>query len=260
MVSIISTMTDSDADTAKLQTQLAQAYRQLPHLAQKIVQLFSVIYEPINRTSFMGCLNQTGALDENNKPFVTKTLSRHIDGLLAAGLLVQSSGQGPQCHPLLTEIATRDAVQAGRFEILTTAVESKLPIRNHWQNGARIFQSERQLIREVRIGLYRQDPNFINKQIEDYHKYSHSKDKISIDKIFEQVYNNPFDADWFRTLPQGLYESGISNILLNAAVKCSPAEEVLALLEKECSTPGGHCSDYLQLILTEQLLLRGCIS
>jgi len=32
----------------------------------------------------------------------------------------------------------------------------------------------------------------------------------------------------------------------------------LALLLEECSTPGGHCSDYLQL-LTEQLLLRGRI-
>jgi len=32
----------------------------------------------------------------------------------------------------------------------------------------------------------------------------------------------------------------------------------LALLLEECSTPGGH-SDYLQLMLTEQLLLRGRI-
>ncbi len=252
-------MTDFLADTPKLQTQLAQAYYQLPPLDQKIVQLFSVIYEPINRTSFMACLNQIGIFDENNKPFVNKTLSRHIDGLLEAGLLVQESGQGPQCHPLLTEIATREAVQAGRFEILALAVEEKLPIRTHWQNGPRIFQSASQFMREIRIGLYRQNINFINKQIEDYHKYSHGQDKISIDKIFEQVCNNPFDADWFRTLPQGLYESAISSILLNAALKCSPAEEAFALLEEECSTPGGHSSDYLQLILTEQLLLRGCL-
>jgi len=39
MMSIISTMTDSAADTAKLQTQLLD-YRQLSHIDQKIVQLF----------------------------------------------------------------------------------------------------------------------------------------------------------------------------------------------------------------------------
>jgi hypothetical protein len=60
-------MTDFLADTSKLQTQLVQAYYQLPPLDQKIVQLFSVIYEPINRTSFMACLNQIGIFDENNK-------------------------------------------------------------------------------------------------------------------------------------------------------------------------------------------------
>jgi len=252
------TMTDSEADTP-IQTQLAKDYCQLPPLDQKIVQLFSVIYEPINRTSFMGCLNQIGALDENNKPFVNKTLSRHIDGLLAAGLLVQSSGQGPQCHPLLIEIATRDAVRTGRFEILAAAVEEKLPIRVHWQNGPRYFQNERQFIREVRIGLYSQNLSFINKQIEDYNRYNNSKDKISIENIFEQVCSNPFDADWFRSLPQELYDSCISIILINAALKCSPADEAFALLQEECSTPGGHSSDYLHLILTEQLLLRGCI-
>lgn len=258
MVLMINTMTDSDTDSTKLQTQLAQAYRQLSHIDQKIVQLFSVIYEPINRTSFMNCLKQIGTLDENNKPFVNKTLSRHIDGLLAVDLLIQSTGQGPQCHPLITEIATRDAVKAGYFEILATSVSKTLPISSRYASGTRYFQSECQLIREVRIGFYRHNPNFINKQIEDYQKYSHSN-KISVNKIFEQVCNNPFDADWFRTLPQGLFESGISSILLNATLKCSPAEEPFALLLEECSTKGGHCSDYLQLILTEQLLLRGCI-
>ncbi|MUH00161.1 hypothetical protein F7734_50980 [Scytonema sp. UIC 10036] len=46
---------------------------------------------------------------------------------------------------------------------------------------------------------------------------------------------------------------------MKATQKCYPAEEAFALLEEECATPGGHSSDELQLILTEQLLLRGHI-
>src|SRR5579883_3654221 len=98
------TMKDAEADTLELRAQLTQTYRHLAPPDQKIVQLFSVIYEPTNRNSFMSCLSHIGALDENHKPFVSKTLSRHIDGLLALGLLIQETGQGPQCHPLLTEI------------------------------------------------------------------------------------------------------------------------------------------------------------
>ncbi|MBG1267791.1 DEAD/DEAH box helicase [Nostoc sp. WHI] len=245
-------------DTTKLQTKLAHIYFELHPSLQKIIQLFSVIYAPIDKNSFVNCLSKTGALDESNKLWVTKTLSPQIDKLLKSGLLVQSSRSGSECHPLLTEIATRHAVQTGQFEILVTAVEEKLPIRTHWNRDSRIFYSLRQCIREIRIGIYRQDLSFINQQIEDYQKYSDSEEKIVKEKIFEQIYNNAFDADWFNTLPQELYESGISSILFNSALKLSASEDALTLLEEECSTPGRHCSDYLHLILTEQLLLEGC--
>ncbi|MHC5748177.1 MAG: ATP-dependent helicase, partial [Nostoc sp.] len=241
-----------------MQTQLADKYFKLHPSIQKIIQLFSVIYAPIDKNSFVSCLSKTGALDENNKPWGTKTLSPQIDKLLKAGLLIQENRQGAECHPLLTEIATRHAVQTGQFEILVTAVEEKLPIRTHWNRDSRIFYSLRQCIREIRIGIYRQDLSFINQQIEDYQKYSDSEEKIVIENIFEQIYNNPFDADWFNTLPLGLYESGISSILFNSALKLSASEDALMLLEEECSTAGKHCSDYLHLILTEQLLLQGC--
>ncbi|BAY95863.1 MULTISPECIES: DEAD/DEAH box helicase [unclassified Tolypothrix] len=253
------TMNDSEADHQELQTQLAQAYRQLPPLEEKIVQLFSVIYEPINRTSFLECFNYIGARDKNYKSFTNPTLKPYIDGLLAAGLLVQEHGQGPQCHPLLVEIATRSAVKAGCFEYMVKAVHNKLGVKARWQDGPVYFQRESQFIREVRIGLYSHNLSFINKQIEDYNRYNNSKDKISIENIFEQICTNPFDADWFRTLPPELYDNCISIILINAALLCSPADETFTLLQEECATGGEHSSDYLHLILTEQLLLRGCI-
>ncbi|MEH2093617.1 DEAD/DEAH box helicase [Nostoc sp.] len=251
-------MTTFEPNSTIQQALLAKKYFELHPSVQKIIQLFSVIYAPIDKNSFVSCISKTGALDENNKPWGTKTLSPQIDKLLKAGLLVQSSRQGTECHPLLTEIATRHAVQTGQFEILVTAVEEKLPIRTHWNRDSRIFYSLRQCIREIRIGIYRQDLSFINQQIEDYQKYADSEEKIVIENIFEQIYNNPFDADWFKTLPLGLYESGISSILFNSALKLSACEDALTLLEEECSNSEKNCSDYLHLILTEQLLLQGC--
>lgn len=246
-------------NTTHLQNQLGEKYRLLSRVEQKIVQLFSVIYEPINRTLFLNCLNLAGILDENDKSFTNKTLKPYIDKLLESRLLITEGGLGPQCHPLLAEIATRDSIKAGIFEILADAVGKTVPISNRYTDGPRRFQSERQFIREVRLGLYRQNSDFINKQFEDYNKYNDSKNKISVDKIFEEVCNNPFDPDWFRTLPKEIYESAISSILQNGIVKCSSQQEPFNLLKEECSTPGGQRSDYLLLILTEQLLLRGHI-
>jgi superfamily II DNA or RNA helicase len=252
-------MTDSFSNGAKLRTQLAKDYRQLPALEKKMIQMFSVIYEPINRVSFLECFHHAGLRNENGRPLVNSTLKSYIEGLLKAGLLVQSVGQGPRCHPLLVEIATRDAIKAGLFEAMAKAVEEKLGVDTRGEDGPREFQRQSQLFREVRIGFYRHDMNFINKQIEDYRKYSSNKDKIFLYKIIEQVCNNPFDPDWFLTLPQDFYETGLASILINATLKLTPAQEVLSFLEDECSHPQGRSSDGSYLILAEQQILQGYI-
>ncbi|WP_041640440.1 hypothetical protein [Trichormus azollae] len=140
-------MFDSASNSTKLQAQLARKYFELHPSAQKMIQLFSVIYAPIDKNSFISCLSRIGALHENNKPWVTKTLSRQIDKLLTAGLLVQKSRTDPECHQLLTEIATRHAVQTGQFDILVIVVEENLSIQTHWQNGSRVFYYLRQCVR-----------------------------------------------------------------------------------------------------------------
>lgn len=248
-------MTNSDADTVKLRTQLVEGYQKLSPLEQAIVQLFSVIYEPVSRAAFAICLNQIGVHNKNDKPFTQQTLKPYIERLLEVGLLIQESGKGPQCHPLLVEIATRAAVQVGRFETLALVVQDRLPVSTRWRGGPRCFSGESQLIREVRIGIYRQDIKLINKQLEDYHKYSYQKDKISTDKIWQQVCNNPFDPNWFRTLPQELYESALVSILNNSMLELTAADEAFSLLQEDCAKL--EISDKDRILLTEQLLLRG---
>jgi superfamily II DNA or RNA helicase len=252
----MNTTSNSEIDSEVLRSQLAKDYRQLSTVEQNIIQLFSVIYEPIKRTAFLDGLTYTGARNEHGQLFNASNLKPYLDKLLASGLLVQPIGFGPQCHPLLVEIATRDAVKIGRFYPLVKTVQDKLPIKTQWQGGPRYFATKSQLIREIRIGLYSHNLSFINEQLENYKKYN-TKENISIEEIFEQVCNNPFDADWFRTLPKELYEKAISSILVNAALKCKPADDAFALLEEQCSSVDP--SYELQLLLIEQLLLKGYI-
>jgi superfamily II DNA or RNA helicase len=250
-------MNDSYADAVKLRQQLVEGYRQLPLLEQKIVQLFSVIYEPVSRASFVLCWNHSEAGNQNGKYFTTSSLKPYLEKLLGLGLLVQQSGQGPQCHPLLVEIATRNAVQLGQFEMLAKVVQEKLPVSTRGKNGSPDFSNERQLLRQVRIGIYRQDIRFINQQLEAYYQHSYPKDKLSLDQIYQQVCNNPFAADWFASLPQELYESALSSILNHSLLNLTPADEAFALLEEDCTKQGKHSSFVQHILLTEQLIWRG---
>lgn len=249
-------MNEIYTDREKIRSQIAEAYYKLPVAEQKIAQLMSVIYEPVAKNTLMSCANQIGLQDENGRPLTIKTFKPFIDHLLEIGIIVQHSGYGPQCHPLLAEIAARDAVRSGQFDQLVAIVEDCIPITTQWK-GRRAFRSQRQFLREVRIGIYRQDLAFINQQFEDYYRHSHQPEKISINEICQQVCNNPFDAAWFSTLSPELYELCLSSILRESLIKLTPATEALALVQQDFQENSGRDIKFLRTILTEQLLLRG---
>jgi superfamily II DNA or RNA helicase len=249
-------MADSATKTEALRSRLVDRYDNLSPITQLIVQLFSVIYEPISRATFIICLNQTGAKDKTGEAFTVGSLKTIIDDLLAQEILVQRMGLGPECHPLLMEIATRDAVRVGRFEPFAKVVQERLPVTRRWKDGPRYFATNSQLIREVRIGLYRGDIKFIYQQLADYVQTSYLKDKLNLEQILQQVCTNPFDASWFRSLPEELYEQGIIGLLQHSLERLAPADEVFELLQSDC-TGSKSCSTPQQIVLAEQLLLRG---
>ncbi|BAZ09640.1 SNF2-related protein [Calothrix sp. NIES-4071] len=244
------TINPSETDIKRKRVQLRVVYEELPSIEKQIVQLFSIVYEPVSKKQFFNCFSKIGAENENY------ALDTYIDGLVRAELLVKN-GELIRCHELLVEIVTRDAVLSGKFEVFVNSVELGIPIRNYEKYGPRFFSNDAQLIREVRIGIYRRDLSFVNQQFTDYEQSRQIKNKISKQQVLYQVCNNPFDAKWIQALPQELYESCLHVILFDSALKLSAADEAFNLIKDECFTQGEHCSDFLRLILVEQLLLRG---
>ena len=247
----------SETEIPQLPQQLNQSYQNLSPLRKQIVRLFSVIYEPVNRTNFLKCLDSIGEKQENGSAFNNKALKPHLEYLLEQNLLIQEKGKSPQCHYLIAEIATRDAIQAGVWQKMVKVVETYLPIESYYSyEDSRNFKSIEQLIREVRIGIYRQDMKFILRQLECYQKYGYGREPILLDKILELLLNNPFDPYWVKKLPPDLYELGLASILRDSVMNLSDAQAQFTFLQAEANNPKGNCSDNLRLLLTEQLILR----
>lgn len=243
--------------TENLRKPLIEAYAKRSPLHKNILQLFSVIYEPVSKALLLECLKHSKVRDNNKKPFTTTTLAPHLELLIRANLLIQEKGFGPQCHPLIVEIVTRDAVKTKTFETWANTVEEMLPLRQRWKDGPRTFSSDRQLLREVRIGLYRNDLKFINRQFEDCYRYSYHSRSIGMDDIFAQVCNNPFDKDWFRTLPTELYSTGILSLLSSATQQLQPCDELFSLLQEDCIAQGAAWPNRMRMLFLDQLLWRG---
>ena len=247
----------SASETSQIRQQLSQVYHQLSEPRQQIVRLFSVAYGPVTRSMFLKCLNALDVKQNNGNAFNSPTLNKHIRYLLDQNLLLQDRGKSPKCNPLIAEIATRDAIKAGVWESMVKVIETYLPISTYYYGSdSRRFDSIEQLLREVRIGIYRRDFKFISRQLECYQKYSYSREKLQLEQIIPLLFNNPFDPYWFNKLPQELYELGLASLLLDSVMSLSDAEAQFNFLKTEAAKPQGRCSDNLRLLLAEQLILR----
>jgi hypothetical protein len=256
-------MPDSLADSFKLHEKLTAIYSKLSVLEKQMIQVFAIAYEPINRSVYFDCLLQLGLKDKDNKHFTGISLKVYIDRFLKFNLLTQDRSQGTQCHSCLIDIALRDAVQSGNFEKIVNVIELQIPVPSYGRTDSRTFRSESQFIREVRIGIYRQNMQFVTKQFEDFYRYGYSQQKITLDTILYQACCNPFDSKWFQTLKPEFHEIALATILTNGMLKLKQTDEawtlILASLQKptQSKDQDHDFADPLLLILMEQGLLRG---
>jgi superfamily II DNA or RNA helicase len=253
-------MAKATASPEELRTSLTNRYRHLPTFDRELVQLFSVIYAPVAKTKLVDCLNAYLRHSGQKLKYDQVGLNPYLTRLANHELIVAERSYGSRCHPLLVEVATRDALRQGNFETLVTAVQEKLPIATlSWNRNQRLFQSEDQFLREMRIGFYRADWDYIEAQVETYYNHPLATSRISMAQVFELICNNPFDREWFVTLKKDpdLYEAALGNLCMNSMLRLTPAEEAFALVQEDCQREDSTASTQLQNIWIQQLLVRG---
>ena len=252
-------MANSDSFEAQ-RNELMSIYGQFSELEQQLAQLTSIIYAPVSKAQLLKCFNRYLQNSQIHKPLTTATLKPHLDRLIDHEIVVIESGFGLQCHPLLVEVITRDALDQGRFDAMVTAVQSQFPIETApWNSKLRFFKTEHQLLREARIGLYRKDLPFIERQLEAYYQSRFSANEINLTDIFTLVCNNPFDREWFLTLKAkpNLYITALSSLCTYSSMRLTPADGAFALSFEELINTNTRPAFPLWVTGIEQLLLRG---
>ncbi|MEO1208195.1 MAG: DEAD/DEAH box helicase [Cyanobacteria bacterium J06638_20] len=253
-------MSSSQTEIDLMRDRLIETYHALSQLDQCIIQLFSVAYEPMRLAVFPIAFQRTGIRDKRGKPINASKLIERVSELLEAGLLVPADSRDPCCNPLMVEYATRDAVQARRFEVLANAVQDILPIHSYGKNGPYYFTNQEQLIRQIRISFYRQNMRLVERYYESYlhnANYVSRRSLLPLSEILLRICSNPFDAGWFKTLPPAMYETSLQAILEASMWHLKSADEAFALLQEEMTKPERRRSPLLKVALVEQHLLRG---
>jgi superfamily II DNA or RNA helicase len=239
------------ADSERLRDTLFKLYRKQSAINQYILRLFSVIYAPVSRTNFQACLNRV--LPKDEQLFNVAKLKTHLDHLVALGMLEQSTGLGPQCHNLLAELLTRETIKLTEFTKFIEAIDRTMPIRTGYRGG-RQFSNRNELVREIRVGLYRNDPAFVSKQLEDYNNYNYDR-TFAFPDLLNSIFNNPFSATELERLTPELSEAVLNSIFSDSVFKLTNTTAVLDWLIENCSN--GLRNEFRQRLLVSQLLMRG---
>ena len=156
-----------------------------------LLHLASIIYEPVNRITFVNCLRRARITGPRGEWLTLTTISPFIQRLQDVKLL----NKDWRCPDSLVELVSRDAVAVGNFREMAEAVQGEIPFSQYQSKWP---QRCLRAMREYRIGLYNSDMV----HLENLHLILDKQCKDEVVKSFPAVRfcNNPFDPDWLGTL------------------------------------------------------------
>lgn len=244
---------DELIDFDELRSQLFDVYQQQSPFRKSIVQLLAVFYAPATISNLVTALNQIGITTKTGKKITPSNLRPQITALIEDQIVIHGAGHLPQCHPLIVEMVTRNAVRLNIFEPMLQAVRGIFHPRRHYTGNRirHVCRSKDELYREARLALYAQDYDTLPQLFIDYGNYNYYATPVALEDFLLDVTNNPFDPDWLRALPPEHFSTVFKMLLLGATARLDPADDLLDLLEEQADD-----SAELNVLLVEQYLLR----
>jgi hypothetical protein len=181
-------------------TGLIAAYERYPQAEKTILQVLSIVYQPINQTSLQKILDHLDWRDPDGAPLSKRMAKPLRERLLADSMIIRERGL-LQCHPDIVEVLTRQAVADGSFGHVAMAAEAVVPRMG--QYSAWYGDEGPVKVRKLRLALYTGDDRAVLKQL-GLGGAPYELQDYGLTKSLVQICTHPFDANWFDALSSAL--------------------------------------------------------
>ncbi|MCB2181854.1 MAG: DEAD/DEAH box helicase [Desulfobulbaceae bacterium] len=231
--------------------QLLSQYEALNQEEKTILQLISIIFEPTTSGVIISCLHKMNeSTSDASQAEMNTTYFAILRKLQERDLL----NWRYQCNPLIIEIVSRQAATSGIFKNMAGTVQHVLPVQGPSFNTLK--QKSLRHVREMRIGLYLGEFDAFNKHLFCYFDCPETSENQS---PLAEIMNNPFDPDWFKTLPPHLQLHCLHEICRKSFLSLESIDLPFAYLQSESIhsiIPEEGWPSVYYLIITN-LFLRG---
>ena len=231
---------------------LVSEYSRLPENEQLILQIVSVIYEPVNQTT----LNQViSGLYSLNKRYhsLNLTVNGPLKKNLADKYLIIVKNNNIKCNPLIDEWLTLKTLKSGEFMAILDNALYYVPLVNHKQQFYHFSPSPHLQKRQLRYALYQGDYTQVFELLDIKDPYAAPGHEASTNLV--GICANPLHADWFGTLHPAIQYQVLYAILNNSVRHWSNADVFFQMLEKLALSKDAHPA--IKELRAEQCLYRG---
>ncbi len=234
---------------------LLARYRSLRPIEQNILQILSLAYEKL-------VLSEIGKLvralkicsPEKNRTLRLEELKLILHKLEKRGLVVKKQGRF-LCHPMIAEPIARERANAPDFPQIVSTIHQIFPADNffmygwHWRDRGRF-------LRDIRLAILQKEDSAFQKALEVFWERAFG-DMSTLKELYYQIFHNPFDADWFTTLPLIIQAEIISTVMPQGIWYGESLSPYLHILElhQDCSDP--ELGSLFRELLSKIWILQG---
>lgn len=197
-------------------------YQKLPPFSRLVLQLASVIHEPINLSTLLKCLYDCEISTDVPRADYARQIHPCLAHLREKNLLNARC----QCRDDIAEIVARQAVEEGHFNTLAQAVRAVLPSIPISYKADK--SASRRDIRDLRIALYSNDTTAFHQHLINYYQRSPA---ASSPHPIVNICGRAFSASWMATMPDHIQFLALHEILKDHQGRLQPITVHLNYLE-----------------------------
>lgn len=203
---------------------LLSLYESLSPAEQSILQLISVVYEPTTSEVIHACSVKLLEEQFENPEMQTTGIFACLRKLRERSLINWCY----QCNPLIVEIISRKSVESKTFAKIADIIQKILPLQGDSYKS--LQQKSTRHLREMRIGLYSRNFDYFNSHLFKYNDCPEASEQHS---PLVDIFNNPFEETWFKTLPAHLQLHGLQEICRKSHLNLESLDRAQEYIEGE---------------------------
>ncbi|UJP04639.1 MAG: DEAD/DEAH box helicase [Nitrosomonas sp.] len=242
-------------------TRLFELYRKSTTADSAVVNLLAVAWGGLNKTQITNALRKIIGASEI-ADIQLESLKR--SGLIEADKVTWTS-QRIRCNRLIVELVAHALAATGDFDRYVKQVHSVEPLQKsrYLRNtDDLIFRHDDELIREVRIGIYQNDTDYIQYIFDTLRRHKHTYWNGLAERwngpetIYALVCDNPYQRERFMHLPAAIREPALPTMLLMQLTNWTLNAEAFTQLQETCAAENTAPEDW-RLCLALLAIFKG---